>query len=138
MAYHLLTVDHGHAVGGGVQLAPTVRLHRLVTDAPGAMCPVRGDPVKLQLPDGSVRMAAILHFGIDGWQDDGHFCMASDPADPQFTLSIQDAGPADLPAGTQVWLPGGDGGSGPEPGPCSYCKMIQARGRGQGIGGERG
>jgi hypothetical protein len=124
--YHLLTVDHAHAVGGDVQVAPTVRLQRLEADSPGEMKPMRGDAVELRLPDGQIRRAAIRLFGIDGWQKDGYFYTASNPAGPELTLSIQDAEPADIPAGTQVWLPDRDPGSSPENGPCSYCQMIQA------------
>lgn len=128
MAYHLLTVDHSHAVGRGVQLAPTVRLHRLVEDGPpGSMAPFRGDPVRLRLPDGQARQATILAFGVDGWQKDGYFYTASDPQDPQMTLSLRDLSPVDLPAGTEVWLPERPQGSSPAAGPCSYCQMVLAQ-----------
>ena len=87
MPYHLLTVDHAHAVGGDVQVAPTVRLQRLAADSPGEMKPMRGDTVELRLPDGQVRRAAIRLFGIDGWQKDGYFYTGSNPADPESKTS---------------------------------------------------
>ena len=43
MAYHLLTVDHSHVIGNGVQIAPVVRLKRLVDDGPREMHPMKGD-----------------------------------------------------------------------------------------------
>jgi len=129
--YHLLTVDHSHPTGFGLQVAPTVRLRRLVDDSPGTMKPMPGDPIELRLPDGQVQAAVIGQFGIDGWKGgDGHFYTASDPADPQLTLAIRDAGPGDVPAGTEIWLPGREGGaSAAETGPCSYCQRMQARAR---------
>lgn len=130
MAYHLLTVDHSHVVGEGVQIAPTVRLQRLMQDAPpGVMAPMGGDPVELRLPDGQARQASIRGFGVDGWEEDGYFYTASNPQDPQMTLSLLDLSPADLPAGTEVWLPSRPAGSSPVPGPCSFCQMLQARGQ---------
>lgn len=127
MAYHLLTVDHSHAVGGGVQLAPTVRLQRLVEDGPpGSTMPMRGDPVRLRLPDGETRQATILAFGLDGCQKDGYFYTASNPQDPQMTLSLRDLSAVDLPTDTEVWLPEQPQGSSPVAGPCSYCQMVLA------------
>jgi hypothetical protein len=48
---------------------------------------MRGDAVELRLPDGQVRRAAIRLFGIDGWQKDGYFYTASNPASPDPTLN---------------------------------------------------
>lgn len=90
------------------------------------MKPMQGGAVELRLPDGQIRRAAIRLFGIDGWQKDGYFYTASNPADPELTLSLQDVEPADVPVGTQVWLPERDPGSSPDSGSCSYCQMIQA------------
>jgi hypothetical protein len=127
LAYHLLTVDHSHVIGGGVQVAPVVRLQRLVEDGPEETHPMTGDLVELRLPDGQTRQAAIIGLGLDGWKKDGHFYTASNPQDPELTLTLQDLTPDDLPAGTEVWLPDRPSGSKPGAGPCSYCQMMQAR-----------
>jgi hypothetical protein len=127
VAYHLLTVDHAHDIGEGVQIAPVVRLKRLVQDAPKATHPMKGDLVELRLPDGQNRQATIIALGLDGWMKDGHFYTASNPKDPELTLSLRDLSPGDLPAGTEVWLPRRQPGSSPSAGPCSYCQMLQAR-----------
>lgn len=91
--------------------------------------PMRGDPVELRMPDGTRRPSAIALFGIDGWKKGDHFYTASNPADPQLTLTIAEQEPGNLPSMTQVWLPGVESAdSMPEPGPCSYCQVLQARG----------
>jgi hypothetical protein len=129
MAYHLLTVDHSHVIGNGVQIAPVVRLKRLVDDGPREIHPMKGDLVELRLPDGQTRQATIISLGLDGWKKDGRFYTASNPKDPELTLSLRDLSPADPPAGTEVWLPQRLPGSSPSPAPCSYCQMMQARAR---------
>jgi hypothetical protein len=55
MPYHLVTVDHVHLTGFGLQIAPTVPLRRLVADSDGSTAPRRGDDVELRLPDGRIR-----------------------------------------------------------------------------------
>ena len=127
MAYHLLTVDHAHDIGGGVQVAPVVRLQRLVDDDPKATHPMSGDVVELRLPDGQTRQATIITLGLDGWMKDGHFYTASNPKDPELTLQLRDLSADTLPTGTEVWLPHRRLGSSPMSGPCSYCQMLQAR-----------
>jgi hypothetical protein len=132
VAYHLLTVDHSHPVEGGVQIAPTVRMRRLVHDIPlGTMVPMTGDPVdpvELRLPDGRTRQAAIRAFGVDGWEDNGRFYTTSNLEDPELSLSLQGLSLADLPPGTEVWLPGlTEAASAPTAGPCTYCQVAQAR-----------
>jgi hypothetical protein len=128
MAYHLLTVDHSHVIGDGVQVAPVVRLGRLVDDGPEEMHLMRGDVVELRLPDGQTRQATVIGLGLDGWMKDGRFYTASNPQDPELTLKLLGLTPDDLPAGTEVWLPQRPSGSRPTAGPCSYCQMVQARG----------
>jgi len=128
MAYHLLNVDHSHVIGDGVHVAPVVRLKRLVDDGPTEMHPMKGDLVELRLPNGQTRQATIIGLGLDGWMKDGYFNTASNPQDPELTLKLLDLTPADLPVGTEVWLPHRPSGSSPATGPCSYCQMLQAQG----------
>jgi hypothetical protein len=127
MAYHLLTVDHSHVIGDGVQVAPVVRLKRLVDDGPKETHPMKGDLVELRLPNGQTRQATIIGLGLDGWEKDGHFYTASNPRDPELTLKLRDLTPDDLPVGTEVWLPQRPSGSRPSAGPCSYCQIMQAQ-----------
>ena len=126
MAYHLLTVDHCHETGFGIQLAPMVRYGRLIADFPGnARMPRAGDPVELRIRGGQVAAAVVSSWGLEGYRDGDGFLMVCDPADPEFTLSVKGNGLDDVPVGTQVWLPGVDAvPSPPEARECGYCKVL--------------
>jgi hypothetical protein len=70
VAYHLLTVDHCHKTGFGIQFAPMVRYGRLIADFPGnARMLQAGDPVELRIPGGQVAAAVVSSWGLEGYQD---------------------------------------------------------------------
>jgi hypothetical protein len=101
--YHLLTVEHAHRTGLGLQLEPKVKLHQLDTP-PHEPMPYDGDEVELRLPDGTVRIAYVSSFGIEAWLINGKYVTRSDPKDPSLTLTLAgDLKPRDVPAGTEVW-----------------------------------
>jgi len=106
MSTYLVTVERAQRMGSVLQVLPRIRLGELVAREPGIMMPMPGDGLWLRFPDGSSRTAVVGLFGIDAWQTpDGSLLTDSDPRDPVVTLSIAgDLQPADVPAGTQVWL----------------------------------
>jgi hypothetical protein len=129
VAYHLLTVDHCHRTGFGLQVAPTVRFARLVSEFPdGEPALGKGCGLELRLPGGRVMAADVGGWGIDAYRDGDHVVISCSPADPEFTLSISVPEDVDVPPGTEVWLPDVTAAScRPEPGPCSYCQAMQWR-----------
>lgn len=104
MRFHLLTVEGTQQSGEEWRIAPLVPLRNL---APHMMMPMAGDEVELRLPGGDVLAARIAGFGIDVWKDDeGNFWATSDLSDPSLTLTIIcSPDVAEVPAGTEIWLP---------------------------------
>jgi hypothetical protein len=102
--YRLLTVEHAHRTGFGLQLEPKVKLKYIGQSQPGEPVPFDGDEVELRLPDGTVRSAYIAVFAIEAWLDRGVYVTRSDPKDPSLTLTLAgDLTPGDAPVGTEVW-----------------------------------
>jgi hypothetical protein len=105
MSTYLVTVERTQRMGSVLQVLPRIRLKELVAREPGIMMAMPGDGLWLRLPDGSSRTAVVGLFGIEAWASEGGLVTSSDPADPEVTLSIAgDLQPAEVPAGTQVWL----------------------------------
>jgi len=106
VAVYLLTVERAERVGGLLRVLPQVPIRELIEREPGIIMPLPGEPLELRLPDGHVRSAPLGVFGVETVEgEDGDFHTVSDPADPVLTLRIGgDLQPADLPAGTEVWL----------------------------------
>ena len=106
MRYLLVTVESVHSTGFGLQVSPTIKLKQLADRPKSELIPMQGDPLELRAPDGSSRSAVIGGFGIAGRMEGKHFITRSNPADPEFTLSIGgEVTEADVPPGTEVWLP---------------------------------
>lgn len=64
-----------------------------------AACP--GDGVELRLPDGRIRHETIGQIGVDGWRHEGQFYTASNPEDPEITVTVAgELRPEDVPPGT--------------------------------------
>jgi hypothetical protein len=126
VTYHLLTVDHCHETGFGIQFAPMVRYGRLIADFPAnARMLQDGDPVELRILGGQVAAAVVSNWGLEGYRDGDDVLLVCDPADPEFTLSVKGNGLDDVPVGTEVWLPGVDAApSPPEARECGYCKVL--------------
>ena len=107
MRIHLVTVEGTQRYEDEWTIAPLVRLQTLSEHGPALMMPMAGDAVELRLPDGQVTRGHIVSFGMSVWQDsEGNFFTNMDPSDPSLTLTIRcDAGLAEIPPGTGVWLP---------------------------------
>ena len=102
--YRLLTVEHAHRTGFGLQLEPKVKLRYVGESQPGEPVPYDGDEVELRLLDGRVRSAYIAVFAIESWLDRGVYVTRSDPKDPSLTLTLAgDLMPNDVPIGTEIW-----------------------------------
>lgn len=98
MPTHLLTIERVQRSPVGVRVEPRVLLRRLPDRRPGAA-------IELRLPDGTVRVPVVGMFCVDTGTDGDHHFIATDPVNPELSLTIAGMDVADVPAGTEVWLP---------------------------------
>ena len=97
MPYHLLTVERVERSPVGVRVLPRVLLRRLPDRRPDAA-------VVIRLPDGTVRGRFAGMFCVDTGVDGDRHVMATDPVNPELSLTIAGLDAADVPTGTEVWL----------------------------------
>jgi hypothetical protein len=107
MRFYLLTVEEARKSGETWRIMPDAPLRTLVERGPKLIMPMTGEELELRLPYGQILAAHIANFGLGVWQDsEGNLHTDSDPSDPALTLTITcDSNVAEIPAGTEIWLP---------------------------------
>ena len=112
MAIKLLTVEEAFSSDAGLHLRPGVLLSWMTAE-PELRGLTQGTPLELRRPDGSVLWATLLTYGASvTCGEDGSFYVPGDENGPTWTIVFTlppEVCPADVPAGTEVWVesPGG-------------------------------
>jgi hypothetical protein len=88
----------------GWRVLPPVRLRDI--DYPdGARVTMRGDALEVRRPDGSVLAGTVGMWGVAAYQDDdGNVVIATDPQDPEVSVTIAGIEPEELLPGSHVWV----------------------------------
>jgi|tagenome__1003787_1003787.scaffolds.fasta_scaffold20461959_1 hypothetical protein len=97
MPYHLLTVERVERSPVGVRVLPRILLRRLPDRRPDST-------VVIRLPDGTVRGRFAPMFCVATGSDGDGYAIATDPVNPELSLTIAGLDAAEVPAGTEVWL----------------------------------